>query len=120
MVFRLKTLVLQYMLLLLRFFTFYVFFENPKNATLRFFALLHTFSRTMSTGQTPFPSPIQKCQRKRNTALKSMGKWVNVLAYAVKTNNEAIISYCSALSQSPAKLQDYRHRASKSHGVSVY
>jgi len=40
----------KYMLLLLRFFTF--FFENPKNVTFYvFFALLHTFSRTMCVGK---------------------------------------------------------------------
>jgi len=44
------------MLLLLRFFTFfYVFFENPKKRDfLRFFALLHTFSRTMAACVTMF------------------------------------------------------------------
>jgi len=37
------------MLLLLRFLTFFTFFfQNPKKRDfLRFFALLHTFSRTM-------------------------------------------------------------------------
>jgi len=35
------------MLLLLRFFTFFTFFLIQKRDFLRFFALLHTFSRTM-------------------------------------------------------------------------
>ena len=49
MVFRPKILGLQYILLLLRFFTFfYVFLKiKKKRDFLRFFALLHTFSRTM-------------------------------------------------------------------------
>ena len=43
-----KNLGLQYMLLLLRFLRFLRFCENPKKRDfLRFFALLHTFSRTM-------------------------------------------------------------------------
>ena len=36
------------MLLLLRFLRFYVFFENLKNVTFYVFALLHTFSGTMT------------------------------------------------------------------------
>jgi len=45
----LKLLGLQYMLLLLRFYVFLRFFENPKKTWLfTFFALLHTFSRTMN------------------------------------------------------------------------
>ena len=56
MVFRPKILGLQYILLLLRFLTFFTFFENPKKRDfLRFFALLHTFSRTMVTGSRGLP-----------------------------------------------------------------
>jgi len=50
-VFRPKNLGLQYILLLLRFYVVLRFFESPKTRLFTFFALLHTFSRTMLTGR---------------------------------------------------------------------
>ena len=71
MVFRPKILGLQYILLLLRFFTFFTFFfENPKKRDLlRFFALIHTFSRTMmQTSIRRRPKAPLRCKMRHRNA----------------------------------------------------
>ena len=58
------------MLLLLRFLRFFTFFfQNPKKRDfLRFFALLHTFSRTMVAGTTRADDDADRSRRRDVTS----------------------------------------------------
>jgi len=61
------------MLLLLRFYVFYVFLNPKKRDFLRFFALLHTFSGTMVAHRT----------REYSALAHSMAKMLNTNYYTL-------------------------------------
>jgi len=100
------------MLLLLRFFNvLYVFFENSNNSDfLRFFALLHTFSRTMVWGQASleaasyFKMHGQNCDilcnlRRHMTVLKYHGTFLMVVCVSIVTHTTTVmVSKCNTVS----------------------